>query len=867
MLWIQVPLNTFFDRCVPGDDPPHGHPYHTADIKLKAEKDMYDPLCTYINDTLKGFDCHDLIALSSGSHPDNLAQGSSEERDLNLLRPDIAIYPNTPDAQRAYQIRSDANSSARVAARDIKSSSTSESQQKGQSDHQGRSSTQDSSSVDGTATTTKPTSLDVRVAWAWAELLIKVKKDSNRAPVHVAHKSNKPPKLPSGAAHREARGQMAQYGRDIFNRQHRQHLFMLSVVGHIAHILRLDTVGAIVSEPFNYLTQPALLGKFLYRFINMTPEQRGHNPTAGRATPEEDTLFRSLWTRVPDLPSNSAIKRGLKKAATNGWPVYALDIYALWSDPDGRLDTRVVKTYESHRCLVGRPHSMNGSMTGRMTRGFVAWDTVEQRAVYVKDSWRPVSPKIPSELENYQRLLERVLEPKKSTSFLTLRAGGDVVWFPTLQHDDRCKSTDSGRTLQAVTTLTQELAPAGRGRPFVRRNCRLVFKEICRPLEDFGTAVQLVELVYGALIAHGHAWVSADLLHRDVSVGNILIYDQPEGGFRPLLADWDLAKTKDRLLEQKPTQNSRSGTWQFMSAILQCYPQKPYHLSDDLESFLHVLSWCALRYLKHGLSGRENTGVLASRFYDLFDKEVQEGSGADLWQAHTRFSVIMYGMAPVPRPLGTRTNAFAMLLQDLVDLCRQHYKSKEIEQYLAVSPPVKCGPALSETSVDDLADAFDLPPSLSRSRQSSSVGNPSTGIESPLKDHVAVMMAFRDAMRSLDWPDSHEDQKRVEDQVPRISAFYMVQAISSGNASSKRTSEVVEEFGQVTVEVDVSDSEPRAKRSKTNSLERTEPRADDDITGGLDTRTSSRERDSSSDSRLGSRAGSRAITPGTDTGG
>ncbi|KAI0649722.1 hypothetical protein C8Q79DRAFT_343200 [Trametes meyenii] len=860
MLWIQVSLDTFFDRCVPGNDPPQGHSYPTTNIELKSEKGIHDPLRTHINDILKGFNCRDLIALSSRSHPDKIRQRSSQERELNLLRPDIALYPNSPNAQKTYPIRSGTKNSAHAAAGDDKSSSILESQQQSQGDRQDGST--DSSGTGATATITKPPSLDTRVAWAWAELLIEVKKDSDRASFDVAQKGDKPPKLPSGKAHRDARGQVARYGREIFNRQHRQHLFMLSVVGHIAHILRLDTVGVIVSEPFNYLTQAELFGKFLYRFINMTPEQRGHNPTARRATPEEHTLFRSLWTRFPDVPSNSAVKRGLKKAATDGWPIYALDIYALWSDPDDRLDTRVVKTYKSHRCLVGRPDSMNGSMTGRMTRGFVAWDTVEQKAVYVKDSWRPVSSQIPSELENYQRLLERVLQPQKSVYFLTLRAGGDVVWSPGLRDGLCMESTDPHGSLQAVATLTQELVPAGRGRPFARRNCRLIFKEICRPLEDFSTAAHLVGIVYGALIAHGHAWTSADLLHRDVSVGNILIYDKPEGGFRPVLADWDLAKTKETLLEQKPTQNSRSGTWQFLSAVLQCYPQKPYQLSDDLESFLHVLNWCSLRYLKHGLSGRENAGQLAALFFALFDKEFQPGLGADQWKSHIRFKDIVQGWSPVPSPLGTDSNAFTTLLQSLTNLCRRHYQSKEVQQYLGAFPTVKCGPMFIEELIDEWADPFlNLPPNPSEDEQSSNIAPP-IEIESPLKDHVAVMTAFRAAMCSKDWPESHENLKRVADQVPRISSFYMIQAVSSGNASSKRTSESVEELGQA-AEVDI--SEPPTKRSRTNSVERPEPRADDATTGGLDTRTSSRERDHTSDSRLGGRSGSRAPTPATDS--
>ena len=36
-----------------------------------------------------------------------------------------------------------------------------------------------------------------------------------------------------------------------------------------------------------------------------------------------------------------------------------------------------------------------------------------------------------------------------------------------------------------------------------------------------------------------------------------------------------------------------------MSARLQQFPDKRHELSDDMESFYHVLNWCALLHLHH----------------------------------------------------------------------------------------------------------------------------------------------------------------------------------------------------------------------------------------------------------------------------
>ncbi|CDO71157.1 hypothetical protein BN946_scf184845.g27 [Trametes cinnabarina] len=91
-----------------------------------------------------------------------------------------------------------------------------------------------------------------------------------------------------------------------------------------------------------------------------------------------------------------------------------------------------------------------------------------------------------------------------------------------------------------------------------------------------------------------------------MSVGNILIYDgdraSPPIG---LLSDWDLAKTQQQIFNLRPSQSSRSGTWQFMSATLQAYPWKPHLLPDDLKSIMHILSWLALRTCYDDANGSE----------------------------------------------------------------------------------------------------------------------------------------------------------------------------------------------------------------------------------------------------------------------
>jgi hypothetical protein len=61
------------------------------------------------------------------------------------------------------------------------------------------------------------------------------------------------------------------------------------------------------------------------------------------------------------------------------------------------------------------------------------------------------------------------------------------------------------------------------------------------------------------------------------------------------------------------------GTWQYMSAALLQDNDKCNELEDDRESCLHVLTWTALRFTKHTISGGGS-----NRFLRAFDEEYED---------------------------------------------------------------------------------------------------------------------------------------------------------------------------------------------------------------------------------------------------
>jgi hypothetical protein len=58
-----------------------------------------------------------------------------------------------------------------------------------------------------------------------------------------------------------------------------------------------------------------------------------------------------------------------------------------------------------------------------------------------------------------------------------------------------------------------------------------------------------------------------------------------------------------------------------MSSMLLMNTNHVHTLADDLESFLHVLSWVALRFTPHGLSTKALTDLLVSMFDHSYEED------------------------------------------------------------------------------------------------------------------------------------------------------------------------------------------------------------------------------------------------------
>jgi hypothetical protein len=119
---------------------------------------------------------------------------------------------------------------------------------------------------------------------------------------------------------KNTRGQCLLYAANQLAYQHRLFAFSLVIYGTRARFIRWDREGAVVSCGIDCSQRHELLIEFLQRFNQLTAEQRGLDPTAIPATPEEIETFESAVAKIDIEP----LKRSV--GDRNTYPRYRLEV-------------------------------------------------------------------------------------------------------------------------------------------------------------------------------------------------------------------------------------------------------------------------------------------------------------------------------------------------------------------------------------------------------------------------------------------------------------------------------------------------------------------------------------------------------------
>ncbi|KAG2059965.1 hypothetical protein BDR06DRAFT_857804, partial [Suillus hirtellus] len=205
---------------------------------------------------------------------------------------------------------------------------------------------------------------------------------------------------------------------------------------------------------------------------------------------------------------------------------------------------------------------------GRWIRACPAFNLLNKKVVMFKDSWQVLLPDVLSEGKTYKLLhLHNVSNIANCITYHDVPPS--ITQQSTQTAKFRCTKWASPHLPLTLHIL----------------HC-LALNIVGEKLTDFESSCQLILAVCDALIAHKEAFKLAKVLHRDLSVGNVIIY-KGQG----YLINWDLAKS---INIQGPQQTTCTGTWQFMSAYLIEHKYVIHSVKDDLELSFYVVLWMAL---------------------------------------------------------------------------------------------------------------------------------------------------------------------------------------------------------------------------------------------------------------------------------
>ncbi|KAK0481366.1 hypothetical protein IW261DRAFT_1592552 [Armillaria novae-zelandiae] len=362
---------------------------------------------------------------------------------------------------------------------------------------------------------------------------------------------------------------LTRYVSNTLNAQHRQYLFSLFLGPEGVRLFKWERTYTVVSRAFDLTTDGKYLVEFLYRFCK--------NDTVTPATVEEIALaeeFLKSWIHALEPPR----------------PFVKIRVFG----PKG------------NREVIAGPHiATPRSIASRATLGLPVYDIDTKTVMFLKDSWRDNN--LPQE-----SVILQALNDKKVRNVPTLVCGGVVLDQVTTSHTYTEKEWNDGAHPTMIC---------------VRVHQRTLTKEVEQPLRRFKSSKQLMRIVYDAFLGHEDAFTKCGCLHRDISGGNILIVydakapkDDGDGGGRGLLNDWDMTIDIADLTQAR--QAERTGTWQFMSIRLLRDRTKKHSPQDDFESFVYVMLFHGLRYLRHNELGPDLPNIIS-----IFDAGIYVRNG------------------------------------------------------------------------------------------------------------------------------------------------------------------------------------------------------------------------------------------------
>ncbi|KAI0324551.1 hypothetical protein GY45DRAFT_1331419 [Cubamyces sp. BRFM 1775] len=447
------------------------------------------------------------------------------------------------------------------------------------------------------------------------------------------------------------------FATEILARQQRLFLFSISLFGSLARIYRWDRAGCVISRTFDVRLHPELLTEFLWRYSTLSDAGRGFDMSVRMATSAQEILFRDAITKqvAGQLEVTGEELDAAVSAHYQLGHILLMDVHPQGTSPPES---------EAHHFLVSRPIVSPLRIQGRSTRGYWAVNASTGAVVFLKDTWRS------SALHELEGDVLRHLNELCARNVPGLSVHGDVL---------DCSMTPSEQIGSGPVQRTRtgkyadQLWACSIGEQHVHVgeyiHHRLVYSTVGYTLHHLKGTEELLHATHDVFTAMRDALSKDSRIHRDLSVGNIILVKEPGSDIRKgYLIDWEVSDRVDDA--GNALHAGRTGTWAFMSARMLSMEEEygKHTFADDMEALVYVVLYCALIYTPHNLSIKTLTRFKERFFDDAGSFQGSTGGGdAKLANSYTRTytSLVRFGSTALQEWINTALNHHNLRSQGL----------------------------------------------------------------------------------------------------------------------------------------------------------------------------------------------------------
>ncbi|KAI1271448.1 hypothetical protein F5Y07DRAFT_382953 [Xylaria sp. FL0933] len=384
----------------------------------------------------------------------------------------------------------------------------------------------------------------------------------------------------------KARLDLGRYVKEIFTTQPtRRFVLGFTLCGHWMRLWQFNRLGGVASTKFDIHQQGKLFVSAILGFLWMDDESLGFDSTIKNSNNQQyvDIKRDGITER---LVIDSVMRRpsGISGRATTCWKAYS---------ETNKMKPLVIKD--------------SWQFSEREDEGKLLKEATEKGVANVARYYSHATVCIGNNDDDIQENVRKGLDVTKASNYPVTKAtdyGQERLAQSSQSHTSSAGSKRLASQVDAfippskrpcsnsVSTTKSESQPLPN-----RIHRRIILCDYGKPIYKASSPVALLKALVGCIEGHESLYKKAGILHRDVSINNLIINEDDENPSQfSFLIDLDLAIRVDR---RKPSgAKEKTGTRAFMS--IGVLLGNTHSFMHDLESFYWVLLWICIHYDKEG---------------------------------------------------------------------------------------------------------------------------------------------------------------------------------------------------------------------------------------------------------------------------